>query len=385
VSRSNAKPGFTILELLIALTLVTTLMMLCWSLLSTFSRLENRSRRTVATLEITRSLRRQMQNDLDQLFFVSKKKQTAEPASIDNSFENGFLVESSLQKNSPSLLDSIMNSSVDKSPDPANDLLPDSFLFEGSNESFSVLIRNDGSSRFFGPNEDFLVITYQWRDQQFESRDPELDEEVELEREGFGNKQEKQIQPRDFVRSVVTYHDFQRRIPFDSSLSRNRRPGVPMADFETIEINATNDDRSNSLGPIREQIDRIPEITMVGFRYFDGKTWRSSWSPSDPTVPLAIEVNFTAEMETEFNDFDSSDEVEEIEFDEEFEIDNDRDSEFETSSLDAEVPRLDLIENFDPESKRFLIRIGIRENDPDFRFDGEVSPFGMGSDFEGFE
>lgn len=381
--RSNAKPGFTILELLIALTLVTTLMMLCWSLFSTFARLENRSRKTVATLDITRSLRRQMQNDLDQLFFVSNETRSAEPASIDNSAENGFLVETSPQKKSSSLLDSIMNSSVDKLPDSANDLLPDSFLFEGSSESFSILIQNDGSSRIFGPNEEFLVITYQWRDQQFESSDPELDEEVELGRQGLGNEQEKRTQPRNFVRSVVTYRDFQRRIPLDSALSR--KSGAPLADFETIEIGVTNDDRSNSLGPIREQIDRIPEITMVGFRYFDGKSWSSSWSLSDAAVPLAIEVNFTAEMETEFNELESPDEEEEIEFDEEIEIGDDRDSEFETSLSDAEVPGLDLIENFDPDSKRFLIRIGTRENDPDLRFGNEASPFGMGSDFEGLK
>lgn len=381
--RSNAKPGFTILELLIALTLVTTLMILCWSLFSTFARLENRSRKTVATLDITRSLRRQMQNDLDQLFFVSNETRSAEPASIDNSAENGFLVESSPQKKSSSLLDSIMNSSVDKLPDSANDLLPDSFLFEGSSESFSILIQNDGSSRIFGPNEEFLVITYQWRDQQFESSDPELDEEVELGRQGLGNEQEKRTQPRNFVRSVVTYRDFQRRIPLDSAPSR--KSGAPLADFETIEIGISNDDRSNSLGPIREQIDRIPEITMVGFRYFDGKSWSSSWSLSDAAVPLAIEVNFTAEMETELNELESPDEEEEIEFDEEIEIGDDRDSEFETSSSDAEVPGLDLIENFDPESKRFLIRIGTRENDPDLRFGNEASPFEMGSDFEGLK
>ena len=385
MSRWKAKPGFTLLELLIALTLVTTLMMLCWSLFFTFARLENRSRKTVAALEITRSLRRQIQNDLDQLFFVSNETQTAEPENIDNSAVNGFLVESSTQKRSPSLLDSIMNASVDESPDPANDRLPDSFLFEGSSESFSVLIQNDGSSRFFGPDEEFLVVTYQWRDQQYESSEPELGKAAELGTEGFENEQVKQSQPRNFVRSVVTYRDFQRRISLDSSLLRNRNSGVPLADFETIEVGAKNDDRANSRGPIREQIDQIPEITMVGFRYFDGKSWSSSWSSSAAVVPLAIEVNFTAEMETDSNDFESQDELEEIEFDEEIEISDDWDSKFETSTLDGQDPRLDLIENFDPESKRFFIRIGTRENDPDLRFGNDTTSLGMGSDFEGSE
>lgn len=385
MSRWKAKPGFTLLELLIALTLVTTLMMLCWSLFFTFARLENRSRKTVAALEITRSLRRQIQNDLDQLFFVSNETQTAEPENIDNSAVNGFLVESSTQKRSPSLLDSIMNASVDESPDPANDRLPDSFLFEGSSESFSVLIQNDGSSRFFGPDEEFLVVTYQWRDQQYESSEPELDKAAGLGTEGFENEQVKQSQPRNFVRSVVTYRDFRRRISLDSSLLRNRNSGVPLADFETIEVGAKNDDRANSRGPIREQIDQIPEITMVGFRYFDGKSWSSSWSSSAAVVPLAIEVNFTAEMETDSNDFESQDELEEIEFDEEIEISDDWDSKFETSTLDGQDPRLDLIENFDPESKRFFIRIGTRENDPDLRFGNDTTSLGMGSDFEGSE
>ena len=158
-----------------------------------------------------------------------------------------------------------------------------------------------------------------------------------------------------------------------------------MADFETIEVGAKNDDRANSRGPIREQIDQIPEITMVGFRYFDGKSWSSSWSSSAAVVPLAIEVNFTAEMETDSNDFESQDELEEIEFDEEIEISDDWDSKFETSTLDGQDPRLDLIENFDPESKRFFIRIGTRENDPDLRFGNDTTSLGMGSDFEGSE
>ena len=152
-----------------------------------------------------------MQNDLDQLFFVSNETRTAEPASIDNSAVRlDFWSKVRPQKRSPSLLDSIMNASVDESPDPANDRLPDSFLFEGSSESFSVLIQNDGSSRIFGPDEEFLVVTYQWRDQQYESSEPELGEAAELGRQkALEMNKKNESQPRNFVRSVVTYRDFQ--------------------------------------------------------------------------------------------------------------------------------------------------------------------------------
>ena len=57
--------GFTLLEVIIAMSLVSILMVLVWSLFSTYTRLETRSSRAAVELQLVRSISRQLTSDLE--------------------------------------------------------------------------------------------------------------------------------------------------------------------------------------------------------------------------------------------------------------------------------------------------------------------------------
>ena len=57
--------GFTLLEVIIAMSLVSILMVLVWSLFSTYTRLETRSSRAAVELQLVRSISRQLKSDLE--------------------------------------------------------------------------------------------------------------------------------------------------------------------------------------------------------------------------------------------------------------------------------------------------------------------------------
>ena len=57
--------GFTLMEVIISMTLMSLLMVLVWSLFSTYTRLEERSSRTATELQLVRSVSRQLRSDLE--------------------------------------------------------------------------------------------------------------------------------------------------------------------------------------------------------------------------------------------------------------------------------------------------------------------------------
>lgn len=65
VSPQRFKCGFTLLEVIIAMSLVSILMVLVWSLFSTYTRLETRSSRAATELQLVRSISRQLTSDLE--------------------------------------------------------------------------------------------------------------------------------------------------------------------------------------------------------------------------------------------------------------------------------------------------------------------------------
>ena len=56
--------GFTLLEVIIAMALTSTLMLLVWSLFSTYTKLDERSSRAAVELQLVRSVSQQLRSDL---------------------------------------------------------------------------------------------------------------------------------------------------------------------------------------------------------------------------------------------------------------------------------------------------------------------------------
>ena len=64
-SKADSNRGaFTLFEIIIAMSLVSILMVLVWSLFSTYSRLAERSTRTATEMQLVRSVSRQLRSDL---------------------------------------------------------------------------------------------------------------------------------------------------------------------------------------------------------------------------------------------------------------------------------------------------------------------------------
>lgn len=354
----TGRDAFTLLEALIALSLVTVLMALSWSLLSTFSRLENRARKTVASLEMTRSLRRQLQNDLDQIF--------ATPISTESITSTSLLTTdalSNLDVNSPDVAEAVLaiepsrlqqkiRAANGELPNRRLNVLPSKTFFQGSSDSISFLIRSPDVTGVFDPNEEFFVVTYEWRihsDEVTEEGDTRVSE-MEFSPEGQ-DEIESSVTRRQFVRSVMTFRDFQSR-PFDT---RDQDSKASVEDFETIEIGAAEDGDAQGLLPVKELLDWMPEVSSVRFRFFDGRSWTFSWNRSE--IPIAVEAVLSIETEATNAESNNENDVEdELEAGAEIEIG------------DVESPRSELDDNlvlgeeeerdFDPESKRILIRLG---------------------------
>ncbi|MEE2641509.1 MAG: hypothetical protein VX768_12850 [Planctomycetota bacterium] len=376
--RSNPRTAFTLLEVLISLALVTTLMALGWSLLYTFARLEGRSRKTVASLEITRSLRRQMQNDLDQLVnFTSREERGSSPVFPSESLPEGNDTESIFAADSAgnrsttnSDLSAFGNGiggfSTDSTAMLEGEELTRPVLFEGTADSLTFLVRTDGSQFLPSSREEYLVISYRWQDRPDQENVLESSgqEEDELEGEpGFEIPER-----REFVRSVMTLADYQRSQRFGvldgSPEDRARRQ---LRDFETVEVGRAENTDVMGAGGIREQLDRIPEIREIGFRYFDGNEWSSLWVAGQDPIPLAIEVLFRAEAVDPSGDEqgfmekgdEGESELDSLDF-EEMVIGDPGESVFERETDDLRGREPEIPRDFDPETRRFLIRTGTR-------------------------
>lgn len=370
---SKREFGFTLLEVLIALTLVVTLMGLCWSLFATFSRLETRARKTVAGLEISRTLARQLQDDLDQVVQI----QVSEPGG---------------ESESPATIESSIQGLLDSAPDLANELTgvqSGSFsstetdavsetgegslrqyagepFFRGEPERLSFVVSSANLAQGAFPKHQWVVITYEWQGEHSTGNlQDELKSELNLDSiEELNSSTEEdtglelgKAANRVFVRSVMSFEDFiSGPTVADTELNST-------AEFETIEIGRSTNTTSSIPSEAHNHTDRIPEIQKLSFRYFDGKSWRQSWSDSR-TLPMAIEAVFKIRREGGTQD-DSPIAPEESGLDFGDEIETGRgssesdDFEFATSYQGGEF---NINPDFDSESKRVVIRLGTRQH-----------------------
>ena len=354
----TGRDAFTLLEALIALSLVTVLMALSWSLLSTFSRLENRARKTVAGLEITRSLRRQLHNDLDQIFATPNSAESDPSASLlttdaqANLDVDAIEIAEEVLELEPSRLQQKIEAATEELPTRRLQALPSKTFFQGSRDSISFLVRRPDSTGLFEPREEFFVVTYEWRIHSDEvtgkgdTRIPEME---------FSPEDQDEIEAsatrRQFVRSVMTFRDFQSR-PVDTSDQDSEAPAL---DFETIEIGAAEDGDVQGSLSVKELLDWMPEVSSIRFRFFDGRSWTSSWNRSE--LPIAVEAVLSIETEaTNAESNTGKDAEDEWEAGAEIEI---GDVESALPELDDNLDLGDEDErDFDPESKRILIRLG---------------------------
>lgn len=369
MNESRNRQAFTLLEVLIALSLVAALMVLVWSLFATFSRLEGRSRETVSDLEISRSLLRQMQSDFDQLADVGpldRSPTISTPgiyAAGELQFEGSDSGSDAFGTKPVGMPDSLF---ADQPQETLSGIvLPDRNLFRGTSDSVTFLVVNDGSFPEFA-EEPFLVIQYAWENSLDSSSESDGLPESDLDElstddlePSLGNKDSVSQPARTFVRKVTSYRSYlvrqQRIAEQDSSATR-------LEGFETIDI-GTSADEATSEQPLLEIKDEIPEIVRAKFRYFDGRTWSGFWTPGPSPFPLLVELVVRIRDPSVGQTRDKngmSDEANELEL----VVGDELENEFENvgpvdDDRSAGVLLADqLPANFEPEDRRILIRIG---------------------------
>ncbi len=75
----RARKAFTLLEILIASALLSTLMIVLWSLFHTYTRLEERSSRTAVELQLIRSVSKQLRSDVEHFALLAEMPPVVPP------------------------------------------------------------------------------------------------------------------------------------------------------------------------------------------------------------------------------------------------------------------------------------------------------------------
>lgn len=378
----NRHAGFTLLEVLIALGLVAALMVLCWSLFATFSRLETRARKITSGLEMVRSLRRQLQNDFDQLSNLSlnlPEHRNRLILDIENALEPNQAISSGGTAEIESLDGLAELNSLQAEAQTATEALPgqelhQGVMFRGSANSISFLISNNTTIQAIEHDEPFLVVSYEWQDREIEANEDEEPTVDELGERTIDERVADQSPGRVFVRRVMSYTEFQ-----NESQQVLQDEGRQLNQFETIVVGENRQEESESQPGFKQQVDLIPEVAEITFRYFDGNSWQGSFSASNNLLPVAVEVVWKPTAVQSPSKESSSDIDEGLDFEDEIEIglvdENETSFESDVRSLNEGQDGIELI---DPDSMRFVIRLGTER--PSQKSDMTESP-----DFLDFE
>jgi len=91
----RSRKAFTLLEILIASTLLSTLMLVLWSLFHTYTRLEERSSRTAVELQLIRSVSKQLRSDIEHFAMLAEMPEIVPQENDDSSQQNDSNDESS--------------------------------------------------------------------------------------------------------------------------------------------------------------------------------------------------------------------------------------------------------------------------------------------------
>ena len=132
----RTRKAFTLLEILIASALLSTLMLVLWSLFHTYTQLEERSSRTAVELQLIRSVSKQLRSDVEHFATLAEMPQVAMPSN-----ESGRESESAEGNADPGDAEE-GNASEPNEEESSEEELEE---VEGGNESLANDVATDGS------------------------------------------------------------------------------------------------------------------------------------------------------------------------------------------------------------------------------------------------
>jgi len=265
-SRTNQRAAFTLLEIIIATSLTTAILLILWSLFGTYAKLEEQGNQATTETQLVRALYRQLQSDLNRL--------TSAPAPMPRRL-------SARPQQNPSEPVAPMES-LDRLTFPAGTQLVGNqsrleLTLASQPSDYALQIRPVSAVL---PTV-FTIIEYEWTGQT------ELTEATQLRREPgdrLGEKTPLVAEPSTGLRRTLAPWIF------DLQGADN-----PIAELSTPGRQASTAPPSPETSPPGQE-DFIPEVSALQLQYFDGTAWLPQWNSSSlGRLPVAIKISFNLE------------------------------------------------------------------------------------------
>lgn len=279
--------AYTLLELMLALSLLSVLMLLGWSLLNTFQDAEKRSWKLTQRVRVLRLARSWLSNDMDHLVRTSASAGTDDTASaITRRFEGDSMG---------------FQATIQPSMDPI--LFFEKWMSKGSDAEVNPM------DRMLATEEERRVIEWQ------QSMWPAESIDVEYRFEPIADNSRDIDATSQSGRMDEAQYELVRRewLPplNDSKLAGNENRMFPnqgtgqtsdassrtlsIGDLYRVEEDASDD----VLPPLRET--KLYGMTRPQFKYFDGQSWQDQWSSVEQQrLPLAVAICFDFPAPGEF-------------------------------------------------------------------------------------
>ena len=263
--------GFTLIETIIAMTLLSLLMAIVWTMFSVYTKLEAKGVAVAGESELVRAIDRQLRRDI--LHIVAIDKQRSVP--------------------------------LDLGSDPMATEFPQNGYLVGSATELHFVVCTEPESA--DAEDPIRVISYQPRSMVADSEDQlGVDNDADFALATDGDVQSR-MTDEDETPLGIDRHDRCWRKYWEQSTTASRledslsnRGPIALDADDFMQIGATSLDESTSRQGIiqrQDQTDPIPELRRLSFRYYDGQAWISQWDSSiQRRLPWAIEINFDLKM-----------------------------------------------------------------------------------------
>ena len=280
--------GFTLLELIIAVVLMSILMMATWNLLDIYRNQFERNQVRVERWQLVRSLNDQLARDLRSCS-VRRQDQTAQ--TTDLAFAPDQPVGVPFSDPDPLLL----SDGSDEPALPSTDWLRSVVGLEGTSSSLTLDVI--ASKPVHVPS------------QSMDPNRPSIPDSIRRVVYLFSSPSTatRSGRPPGLIRCEWTAEELLAISTLESAesdmcevLRRLRVPGLPIQD-PPLQSTATGPDVAGPAsgqfqesigGDVEQRVDYVPELKAFRLRYFDGQVWSDRWSAEQQgTLPVAVELH----------------------------------------------------------------------------------------------
>ena len=272
--RRRDQHAFTLIETIIAMSLLSLLMVIVWTMFSVYTKLEAKGVVIAQESGLARAIDRQFRRDILHMVAIDQQREVPIDPGLDkpsNQYaSNGYLVGTATDLH-------VVVCAEPKTPGAADHTRVISY------EPRSIIQDSDVDSELDQTKDALLG--------------PEANENFATE---FSEENGTPLGINRNDRAWSRY--WEQRSTSDSSelaISTNRPITLDSDDFIQVGGQALDDaSEEQRFVESEDQTDEIPEVQRLSFRYYDGRSWTSQWdSTSSRRLPLAIEIGFDLELD----------------------------------------------------------------------------------------